>query len=139
MAEKQHIINYLKTNNLKVTPQRMAILEAVYESGNHPTAEIILERVKKDNPNISLATVYSVLETLAEKKIINKVHTEKGVFRYDGYTEMHHHLHAGDSSKIEDYYNEELNGILQEYFERNKIPGFRIHEIMLHIKGEFEQ
>jgi Fur family transcriptional regulator, peroxide stress response regulator len=122
---------------LKITPQRMAILEAIYELNNHPTADNIIETIKIAHSNIATGTVYKILDTLVENRIIKKVKTEKDVMRYDGTMEEHHHLYCLDSDRIEDYVNKELNEMLEKYFEQKAIPHFRIEEIKLQIMGKF--
>ena len=84
----------LSSKGLRITPQRMRVLESVFKLDNHPTAENILDYIKKRDPNISSGTVYKVLETLVENNLIKKVKTEKDVMRYDGIMENHHHLYC---------------------------------------------
>ena len=48
----------LKEKGLKVTPQRVAIYEAIVTLKNHPTAENVIEYIKANHPNISVGTVY---------------------------------------------------------------------------------
>ncbi len=133
----EHILKELKNSNLKVTPQRLEILEAVHILGNHPSTEEIIHYVQSKNHAISKGTIYRTLETFAEKNIITKVETTGGIFRYDAETKMHHHLHQEGTNKIEDYYDDELNNILIDYFSNKKIEGFKVNAIKLHIKGEF--
>jgi Fur family transcriptional regulator, peroxide stress response regulator len=127
----------LKSAGLKITPQRVAILQVLMDADIHPTAEIVAERLKNDFPGISLGTVYTTLETLSQKKLICKVQVDDGKLRFDAKTEMHHHLHEIDTGKIADYFDEELNNILKQYFAEKSIPGFDIKDIKLHIKGEY--
>jgi Fur family peroxide stress response transcriptional regulator len=60
----------LKECGLKVTPQRIAILEAIYTLNNHPTADNIMAYIRKTHPNIAIGTVYKVLDVLVEKGLI---------------------------------------------------------------------
>lgn len=122
---------------LKVTPQRIAILEAIIKLCNHPTAENIIEYIRKNHPNIATATVYKVLDALVENGLIQKVKTENDIMRYDAVLDSHHHLYCSESDRIEDYYNDELNGLLDKYFEEKGIPGFKIEDIKLQIIGKF--
>lgn len=123
---------------LKVTPQRVAILEAVITLKNHPTAENIINFVRKSHPHIATATVYKVLDTMVENNLINRVKTDKDMMRYDAIMENHHHLYSSESDRIEDYMDDELNTLIAEYFSRKKIEGFQIEEIKLQIKGKFQ-
>jgi Fur family transcriptional regulator, peroxide stress response regulator len=127
----------LSEKGLKVTPQRIAILEAIIKLNNHPTAEHIIDYIRTNNPNIATATVYKVLDALAEKDLIKKVKTDKDIMRYDAVMEKHHHIYSSDSDRIEDYRDEELDEIIANHFERKKIKGFRIEDIKLQIIGKF--
>ena len=127
----------LVEKGLKVTPQRIAILEAIIKLNNHPAAENLIDYIRNNHPNIATATVYKVLDALVEKGLIKKVKTEKDVMRYDAFLEKHHHLYDSDSDRIEDYLDDELNEILEKHFEKKGIPGFKIEDIKLQIIGKF--
>jgi Fur family transcriptional regulator, peroxide stress response regulator len=122
---------------LKVTPQRIAILEAILKLNNHPTAENVIDYIRKSHPNVATATVYKVLDTLVEKQLLNRVKTDKDVMKYDAVMESHHHLYSSDSDRIEDYHDNELNELLEKYFEKKGIPDFKIEDIKLQIIGQF--
>ena len=128
----------LKVKGLKVTPQRMAILEAVYKLDNHPTAEHIIEYIRKAHPSIASGTVYNVLDVLKENQLIKKVKTDRDIMRYDGIMEHHHHLYCSECDKIEDYVDNELDEMLRKYFSKKSFPGFQIENIVLQIKGKFD-
>jgi len=127
----------LVEKGLKVTPQRIAILEAIIRLDNHPTVENIVDFIRRNNPNIATATVYKVLDALVENDLVRKVKTEKDIMRYDANLENHHHLYCSDSDRIEDYSDNELNNLLEKYFEKKKIPGFKIEDIKLQIIGKY--
>jgi Fur family peroxide stress response transcriptional regulator len=127
----------LTEKGLKVTPQRIAILEAVVKLHNHPTADNIIDYIRKNHPNIATATVYKVLDALVENGLINKVKTEKDIMRYAAFLEKHHHLYSSESDRIEDYQDEELHELLGRHFEKKGIPGFKIEDIKLQIIGKF--
>lgn len=128
--------NKLVECGLKVTPQRMAILQAIIKLDNHPTADQIIELIRKNNPNISTATVYKVLDTFAACGLIKRVTTATGIMRYDAHLDSHHHLYYADSDKIEDYRDEELSRLLETYFKQKNIPGFEIEDLKLQIIGK---
>jgi Fur family peroxide stress response transcriptional regulator len=131
------IRNKLVEKELKVTPQRMAILEAIIKLNNHPTAENIIDYIRKNYPNIATATVYKVLDALVANELIEKVKTERDVMRYDAIMESHHHIYYSDSDRIEDYIDNDLNELLEKYFEKKKIPDFKIEDIKLQIIGKY--
>lgn len=133
----QEITARLKQKGLKVTPQRLAILEAVYDLGNHPTAENIIEFIRNAHPGVATGTVYNVLDVLVENGLIRRVKTDRDAMRYDGILEKHHHLYCAETERIEDYYDEDLDNLLRDHFRRKGIPDFEITEIVLQIKGNF--
>ena len=89
----KEIRNKLSAKGLKITPQRIAILDAIEKLNNHPTAENIIDYIRRNHPNIATATVYKVLDALAGNDLIKKVKTDKDIMRYDAITENHHHLY----------------------------------------------
>ncbi|MCU4165269.1 Fur family transcriptional regulator [Carboxylicivirga caseinilyticus] len=129
----------IASKGLKITPQRVAILEAIYNLNNHPTAENIADYIKISQPNIAIGTIYKVLEILVKNKIIKKVTTEADKMRYDGITEHHHHLYCIECDLIEDYFDEELNQILEQYFAKKKINGFHFKNFVVQINGTFDK
>ena len=129
----------LNAKGLKVTPQRIAVLEAIIILNNHPTAENIMEYIRKIHPNISSATVYKVLDVLVSNGLIKRVKTERDIMRYDAITESHHHIYCSDSDCIEDYNDEELNKLLKDYFHKKQIPNFMIEDLKLHIIGKYSK
>jgi Fur family ferric uptake transcriptional regulator len=100
MLDKQERFKtLLKQNGLKVTTQRITILEALESRPDkHLTAEEIYECVKHKNPDIGLATVYRTIQLLAELNLIDKLNLGDGFVRYeigrhDNDDKEHHHHH----------------------------------------------
>lgn len=135
---RDEITNKLSLKGLRVTPQRMAILEAIVNLDNHPSADNIIEYIKINYPNISVGTVYKVLDSFVENKLLTKVKTAGGTMRFDPLQTEHHHLYCEESDKIEDYKNEKLDDLINSYFKENKITNFSIQNIQLHISGTFK-
>lgn len=136
----ENIRKKLSEKGLKVTPQRVIILEAIYDLDNHPKAENIVEYIRGSHPNIATGTVYKVLETLVENKLIRKVKTDRDIMRYDGIMEKHHHLYCSECDLIEDYVDPELDLLIQEHFKNKKIArGFKLEDIVLQIRGTFDK
>lgn len=127
----------LKNSELKITPQRIAVLEALSNLKDHPTADNIKEYVVKNHPNIAVGTIYKTLETFVEKGLVKKVKTEQDVMRYDAILDKHHHLYCEDTERIEDFFDNQLNAILEDYFKKKKIPNFKVKDVKLQIIGTF--
>lgn len=129
----------LSDKGLKITPQRISILEAIYALNNHPTADNIIDYIRESHPNIATGTVYKVLDTLVNNKIIKKVKTDRDIMRYDGIIENHHHFYCSECDLIEDYIDDELDAILKAYFAKKNFPGFKMEDVILQIRGTFDK
>lgn len=135
---QQEIRGLLAGHGMKVTPQRLAVVQALYSLRTHPTADEVARVVHESQPTIATGTIYHILETLVRKGMVARVKTESGVMRYDIFLDPHHHLYCSDCNQIEDYYNAELTALLENYFAEHRIPGFHIDEVKLQINGRFE-
>jgi Fur family transcriptional regulator, peroxide stress response regulator len=133
------IAEILKENSLKNTPQRYYILKAIFDIEGHPTVDEISTEVHKSSPNISIGTIYNILSLFVDKNILNKVKTDSDTMRFELCKNNHHHLYSCTDERIEDYYDEKLDMILKEYFEKNKILNFDIKEIKLQLIGDFRE
>ncbi len=131
-------IDKLKQKGLRVTPQRVAVYQTVCEINDHPTAEMIIRSIRENHPNISVGTVYKVLDTLVENDLLEKVKTEKGTMRYDPILSGHHHLYCKETDRIADYEDPELDNMLASYFSKKKIEHFTISDIKLELTGKFK-
>ena len=136
--QMQFFREQLKSKGLKVTPQRVAIYEAVAELHNHPTAENIIEYIKTNHTNISVGTVYKVLDSLVENNLLRKVKNEKDIMRYDAIMSHHHHLYCSETDRIEDFEDPQLDQFISEYFKKKKIKNFKVQDIKLQITGTFK-
>lgn len=130
-------IKILTDKGLRVTPQRIGVLDILLNFDNHPTIEYITEYLRINFPRISDSTVYNILDTFVKNGIINRVKTENGIIRFDPVTEQHHHLYSSDSEQIEDFFDTELDKLLNDYFRKKQFPNFKIEDIRVHIKGIF--
>lgn len=92
-----------------VTPQRRLVLEAVLDLDCHPTADQVYRFLCSRPARISRATVYRTLESLVELEIITKTCHPGGVIRYDGRTDLHHHLVCLSCDAVFDIEDESLN------------------------------
>lgn len=109
---------------LRVTPQRIAILQMLCRSLEHPTAARLYEQIREDYPNIALGTVYYTLERFVESGIaisIGAVGDDQ--VHYDGDTASHSHLACISCQKILDI---ESPGIDKVSNEIHNITGFEV-------------
>lgn len=106
--KKERFKHLLRENGLKVTSQRILILEVLEKRPDkHLTAEEIYELVQKKNPDIGLATVYRTIQLLSELNLIEKLTIGDGHVRYEigkqdqsDNVHRHHHLICISCDKI---------------------------------------
>lgn len=70
--------------------QRERIYQAVRDSGEHPTAEMVYQSLKPEMPRLSLGTVYRNLHQMAQEGRLTEI--QGAVVRFDGCTVPHTHL-----------------------------------------------
>lgn len=87
--------------NRRNTIQRQLVADAV-RALDHPDAETVYEKIVREHPHISKATVYRNLNLLAEQHEISKVSTAEGADRFDCHTRPHHHLRCRVCGKLFD-------------------------------------
>ena len=80
--------------------QRELIYQAVYQSKEHPTAEMVYQWLKPANPNLSLGTVYRNLTLLAQEGVL--VRMAFPVERYDAHTHPHSHFRCESCGRVLD-------------------------------------
>jgi len=110
-GETEIIAQKIKKAGLKITPQRMAVLDALKNNQDHPTADAIYQKTKLKLPNISFDTVNRTLITFTQSGVIKIAEGQSGARRYDPMTEPHHHFHCVRCNKIIDFVNKEYDGI----------------------------
>lgn len=96
------MIEQLKSHGLKVTPQRIAILEILKDNTTHPSAEDIYGQLKPNFPSLSLATVYNTLEVLTRAGVIQEVIIDPRKRHFDPNTKPHSHFLCRNCSSIYD-------------------------------------
>lgn len=79
-------------NHFKYSHQREAIVNFLKTRTDHPTADVVYQNIRKDLPNISLATVYRNLNKLADAGCILRLHVDGKTDHYDACTDDHAHL-----------------------------------------------
>jgi Fur family peroxide stress response transcriptional regulator len=88
----KHIIKACKDLGIKLTPQRLAILDFLDNNTEHPSAEEIFTAVLQKYPTMSFATVYNTLEALRSRGKVAELTIDPDKKRFDPDTGPHHHL-----------------------------------------------
>lgn len=115
--ENEKLKQRLKTGGYKLTPQRRAVLNVIIDNeGKHLSTEEIYDIVKKECPEIGLATVYRTLQLLEKMGLVCRMNFDDGCNRYELIHEdedhQHHHLVCINCGNVE-----EVEGDLLETLE----------------------
>ncbi|WP_347562509.1 Fur family transcriptional regulator [Clostridium sp. BSD2780061688st1 H5] len=128
----------LKEKGLKVTNQRLLVLQVLAEHGDeHMTAEDIFELVKEDYPEIGLATIYRTVQLLLDMQLVDRIMLDDGCVRYEigdfldeqeGHRHHHHHLICTECGSVSAFRDDLLED-LEAYIEKK--TGFQVtdHEL----------
>jgi len=109
------ILQKLRDNGYKITPQRLAIVKILAKSEDHPSVENIHDQIKKDFPTMSLATVYRNIELIKSLGEVFELGFPDGSNRYDGNRPYSHpHLICTKCRRIMDPDLESLEEVTQE-------------------------
>ena len=121
-----------KELGLPITSQRRAVLDAVLDRNDHPTADDVHTLVRRRLPEVSRTTVYRTLDTLVRLGIITKACHPGSVVRFDPRTELHHHLVCMHCDRVLDFEDARLDAV--------PIPdtsgtGFEVSDFRVQLRG----
>ncbi|QUJ76324.1 transcriptional repressor [Sulfitobacter albidus] len=108
----------LRKAGIRVTKQRIALMQVLAEADDHPDAFELHERARAVEPSVSLATVYRTLSTLEEGGVVHRHSFEGGGARFETTHEEHHdHILDIDSGAVIEFQSDKIEE-LQEAIAR---------------------
>lgn len=121
----------IKEAGLKLTPQRREVYEAMMQL-RHATVEDIIERVQSRNKEVTVSTIYRILDSFCSANILSFIyHPDTGKCYYDITVAEHHHLF--DGTTIDDFADSELSRLIREYLERKNFAVEEIGKIQVQV------
>ena len=118
MNDQSEILENLRRNGYRVTPQRVMILAVMNKHGGHISAEEVYQQIHAVHPYVNRATVYRTLEMLSREGVVTVTDLGKGPVHYEMHTgEPHHHLVCQQCGQIEEF-DHALLEPLQKSLER---------------------
>ena len=128
-------MSFLESKNLRLTAQRRAIIDTVFNTEEHFTAEQLLGWSRRKDHSVSRATVYRTLPLLTQSGLVREMDFGKDSKFYDpNYADHPHHSHiiCGDCEKIVEFESEKLERLECEISQR---LGFSVKTQRLQITG----
>jgi Fur family peroxide stress response transcriptional regulator len=107
----------------RLTNQKKIILNYLKITKNHPSAKQVYFQVKRKLPQISLGTVYRVLNQLKEKGEIKEILTE--VSHFDGDLASHSHFICQKCKNIFDIF-EKISELKNKNLKVGKVKDYQV-------------
>jgi len=136
---KQKFISFLEHKNLRLTSQRQAIIDTVFNTEQHFTAEQLLEWSRQRDRSVSRATVYRTLPLLTESGLVREMDFGKDYKFYDpNYADHpnHSHIICQDCERIVEFESDRIEKLENEISHR---MGFELKTQRLQITGRCEE
>lgn len=103
MQTVSELVDALRNAGGRVTPQRIAVLDAISASNSHPTVDDIFDEVLSKQPSLSRKTVYQIVNDLANLGAVGLVDVGTGQVRIDPTIEREHdHFVCSNCSRVFD-------------------------------------
>jgi Fur family transcriptional regulator, peroxide stress response regulator len=128
---RQGILDTLRSRGMKLTAQRMEIIDILANEVNHPTAKTLLIKVRKRMPHVSTSTVYYTLGLLKKEGLVKELQFYDMENRYEGQMTDHIDLICEKCGTIENYERDLSN--LPTAIENE--TGFKAHKLRYEYYG----
>lgn len=127
-------IDYLRENGLKVTKERLMLLEELFNTEEHLDADSLLFRMRSQKRRVSRATVYRTLDLLVQCGLSRKMRLGKENYVYERVVpgRSHHHMICTVTGKIMEFWDAEVDERLRQLCHDK---GFRPTYISISIYG----
>ena len=117
-----NIKDILRKKGLKITPQRIAVLEEIMKDKGHRESEDVYMAIKTRKTHVSRATVYRTLDILVQHGFARKLNLGDGRARYERKIDSPHHDHmiCNHCGKIIEFVNHEIEKIQEEITKQHQ-------------------
>lgn len=125
----EDLLDRLKSKDIRLSHQRLKVLEYLSCSKSHPTVEQIYTDLHKEVPTLSKTTIYNTLNILIKTGIVRVITIEDNETRYDLISENHGHFKCESCGKIYDF------DIDIDSFSTEQLSNFKINDKSIYFKG----
>ena len=93
MSDLQDLMDRVRQRGLRLTQQRRAVLQALYELDGHASAETVHRRIKEQRRTVDLSTIYRTMERFRDAGILSQTDLGQGCALFEIMRDHpHHHL-----------------------------------------------
>ncbi len=118
-----NIKNCLKEKDIKVTPQRLEVYKALMNYDTHLSVEEIFNKVRENNPSVSLGTIYAILANFRDNGLVKEVKIDSERSFFEMQRDTHQHFLCYDCKNIYDVDFSKFS-----CFEHKSIDGHKIDD-----------
>lgn len=122
----------LTERGIRISIQRLKILEYLAATKDHPSADTIYKNLKSSVPSLSKATVYNTLGFLCSKGIVREIPLHTGEAHYDLPHDVHHHFYCKVCGRIFDVPEAQCSVKLEN------LNGFKVTDVEVVLRGVCE-
>jgi Fur family transcriptional regulator, iron response regulator len=126
----EDVIERLRAHGIQPSAQRVAIASYVLATDEHPSADQVWDRVRREVPVVSRATVYNTLNLFVGKGLLRELVLAEGKVVFDPNVERHHHFIDDRTGRIHDVPWDALS-----VSDTNALPGFEVREYQVVLRG----
>jgi Fur family transcriptional regulator, peroxide stress response regulator len=127
MLQLEEIVDTLRNEGLRITPQRIAIIKYVINTQSHPSAEEIHKIIQKKYPMVSMATVYKTLDLLRKMSMVQELGFADGSARYEANVEKHINIICMRCGRIDDIDEHSLSTLESKVAEKSNYEIFELY------------
>ena len=134
MTSNNSLINALKKEGLRYTNQRQAVWDEIKSNEDHRDAEEIYSALRKNNLNVSRATVYRTIDVLYKNNLIRKIELGDSPAKYENKVNSEHHDHiiCVQCGKIEEFVDETIEARQDAIIDKMGLKMIRhIHQLFV--------
>jgi Fe2+ or Zn2+ uptake regulation protein len=127
-----HLREGCADRGLRLTPQREVLLRVLSETMGHPTADDMVQRVRKVLPTVSHATVYRNLQELVREGLIRTLEVAGTAVQFEVNPDDHHHFVCHKCGHVWDVYLSSVDVRINR--RRTEVDGFQVdrRDVQLH-------
>ena len=130
---QQLFVDALKSEGIKLTPQRQAVFSNIMNSEGHRECSDIHDSISKEGIDVSRATVYRTLDILVNYNLIRKlvIGNEKAKYEKKIGRKHHDHMICIETGDIIEFENDEIEELQEKEAKKHG------YEIVKHVHQLF--
>lgn len=122
----EELRSFLKKHNMKTTPQRVAVHEAMLAMG-HASADMVADYIsEKGTVNVTVASVYNILTTMADIGVYKHRMSSNNKMYFDVNMCCHIHLYDTEGNTFRDIFDDELVDMVGQRLRKRKFKGYNV-------------